>query len=648
MKEMLATREGSALAEYLNPVYSKSFPDPFVLKLGGDYYAYCTGFAPDGKVFGVLHSRDLVTWTEVGGAMEPLEDSPPYYWAPEVTYDNGKFYLYYSVGNEVLMELRVAVSERPDGGFVDSGHRLTKEDFAIDAHVFIDDDGTRYLFYATDFLEHTHVGTGTVVDRMIDPFTLEGDPQPVTRAKYDWQVYDPNRKEKGGVRWHTVEGPTVLKRKGLYYEMFSGGNWQNTTYGVSFAVTDEIARREEWRQFSDGVNVLPILRTLPDRVVGPGHNSVVQGPNNRELYCVYHRWSGDERVLAIDRMDFSGDRIFILGASDTPQPAPFEPTIKERFYGTEPPKDLITTDSWTFTAEGAVSSGEARSEMRLRHVPESFLCEFVWALVKPINPEGEFGIAFENSSGVAKFTIHMKTGAATWIDTDRSETFRLPPDFDMTAEHVIRVESDHRSVRIQVDSRMILNRTQLDELVAGFLIFTDRQPLRIREFELTEGFEELFETDTALENGWDIDGERKCSIANGELVLEPERKCMLRKGPALSRCEFAVNFRTVQSSTLGEFGLVLENVGEAFRLGIDCENRIVMAGGTTSERFPLPENFDLAQYHQLRIIKAGGETLCYIDDVCLGEFRVSPGETRSAVYTSGAAVAIEMIRLTRI
>ena len=447
MKEMLATREGTALAEYLNPVYSKSFPDPFVLKLGGDYYAYCTGFASDGTVFGVLHSRDLVSWTEVGGAMEPLENSPPYYWAPEVTYDNGKFYLYYSVGNEVLMELRVAVSERPDGGFVDSGRRLTREDFAIDAHVFIDDDETRYLFYATDFLEHTHIGTGTVVDRMIDRFTLEGDPRPVTRAKYDWQVYDPNRKEKGGVRWHTVEGPAVLKRKGLYYQMFSGGNWQNTTYGVSFAVTEDLGAGEEWHQFSDGENVLPILRTLPDRVVGPGHNSVVRGPNNRDLYCVYHRWSGDERVMAIDRMDFSGERIFIVGASDTPQPAPFEPTIKEKFDGVEKPADFLTTGSWTFTGDGAVSAGQARSKMRLRHAPESFLCEFVWAVAKPPNPTGEFGIAFESSSGLAKFSICPHTNAATWArhGPDRSETFQLPADFDMTAEHVIRVEADHRS-----------------------------------------------------------------------------------------------------------------------------------------------------------------------------------------------------------
>ena len=176
---------------YLNPVYRHSFPDPFVLRHGGHYFAYATGHAKDGGVFDVLTSPDVVNWTYVGAAMQPLDDPAPFYWAPEVIHSEGKFYMYYSVGNETLMHLRVAVSERPDGGFVDAGVRLTAEDFAIDAHVFIDDDGKRYLFYATDFLEHSHIGTGTVVDRMIDWFTLEGKPRPVTRAKYDWQVYDP-------------------------------------------------------------------------------------------------------------------------------------------------------------------------------------------------------------------------------------------------------------------------------------------------------------------------------------------------------------------------------------------------------------------------------------------------------------------------
>src|SRR5215207_7027855 len=139
---MLASKESAGTATYLNPVYSRSFPDPFVLKFGGDYYAYSTGFADDGNVFNTLRSPDLVTWTPVGGAMVPLDNSPPFYWAPEAIYLNGRFYLYYSVGNEKLMELRVAVSERPDGGFIDSGHCLTTQEFAIDAHVFVEEDGS--------------------------------------------------------------------------------------------------------------------------------------------------------------------------------------------------------------------------------------------------------------------------------------------------------------------------------------------------------------------------------------------------------------------------------------------------------------------------------------------------------------------------
>jgi hypothetical protein len=155
---------------------------------------------------------------------------------------------------------------------------------------------------------------------------LAGDPKPVTRARYDWQVYDPARKEKGGVRWHTVEGPFVLKRKGTYYEMFSGGNWQNISYGVSFAVSDTIQNADEWLQYSDGETTFPLIRTIPEKVIGPGHNSVIRGPNNRELYCVYHRWVDDNRVLAIDRMDFGGgDRMFISGPTHTPQPAPYQP-----------------------------------------------------------------------------------------------------------------------------------------------------------------------------------------------------------------------------------------------------------------------------------------------------------------------------------
>jgi GH43 family beta-xylosidase len=318
---MQAGPKAEAFAAYQNPVYRHNFPDPFVLRHKGVFYAYSTGSDAEG-IFKVLRSDDLVNWHEAGHAMDLPSSPAMHYWAPEVTYSEGKFYLYYSVGNEILMELRVAISDRPDGGFEDADVKLTNEDFAIDAHVFIDRDGSKWMFYATDFLEHTHIGTGTVMERMLSWTKLEGKPRPVTRAKHDWQVYDPARQEKGGVRWHTVEGPAVIERKGVYYEMFSGGNWQNPSYGVSYAVTEDLNSTSEWEQHADGHNVLPIIRTSSE-VVGPGHNCIVRGPNGRELYCVYHRWTDAGRVMAIDRMDVVGRRLYVVGPTTTPQPMPF-------------------------------------------------------------------------------------------------------------------------------------------------------------------------------------------------------------------------------------------------------------------------------------------------------------------------------------
>src|SRR5438552_6116965 len=114
---------GAPQKVYVNPVYPESFPDPYVLKHQSEYFAFSTGHAKDGRVFGILISNDLVRWREMPGAMEPLAvgiAAGELYWAPEVTYWNGTFCLYYSVGNETFMEIRVATSSEPAGPYVDA------------------------------------------------------------------------------------------------------------------------------------------------------------------------------------------------------------------------------------------------------------------------------------------------------------------------------------------------------------------------------------------------------------------------------------------------------------------------------------------------------------------------------------------------
>lgn len=287
---------------YTNPVYSGYFADPFVFQYRGLYYAYGTGgIQPNGRVVEVLQSSNLVDWVSLGGALEPLNlDQELSYWAPEVVYNGERFYLYYSVGvGDQDHKIRVATAPQPQGPFWDVGLELTKDlPFAIDAHPFKDDDGQWYLFYARDFLEGDRVGTALEVDRLRSMTQLEGQPRTVLRANADWQIYQRGRVIYGQVYdWHTLEGPFVVKRNGRYYCFYSGGNWQNLSYGVSYAVADHPLG--PWQEPQVGSPA--ILRTIPNQVIGPGHNSVVQGPDGHD-YLVYHAW---DRAKTARRMCIS-------------------------------------------------------------------------------------------------------------------------------------------------------------------------------------------------------------------------------------------------------------------------------------------------------------------------------------------------------
>jgi GH43 family beta-xylosidase len=646
--------------KYLNPVYPRSFPDPFVLKFRGEYFAYCTDFSNDGKVFGVLRSRDLINWTEIGGAMNPLETNPPFYWAPEVTYSNGKFYLYYSAGNEILMELRVAISDRPDGGFVDCEKKLTTEDFAIDAHVFTDDDGERYLFYATDFLTHSHIGTGTVVDKMIDFFTLEGKPRPVTRARYDWQIYDPNRKEKGGVRWHTVEGAFVLKRKGIYFEMFSGGNWQNITYGVSFAITDDIKKDEEWRQFSDGENVLPILRTLPDLVVGPGHNSVIRGPNNRELFCVYHRWTENGRVLAIDRMDFAGTRIFIKGATYTPQIAPFQPAFADFFDGQYLNEIWKTAGEWKISGNETVSDISEQSELICGLTAESFLCEFSLRAVETIDESGSLGFSLGNKTEKTfEFLIFPKLNQAVFYWFEKGEiaqkNFPLPSDFNAQASHLARVEVDEFRVRLSLDETVVRFEKLLEKPSTQIALVAKNMKAAFSGFAFTKGFEDLFDwQDAEIEKHEEekLANRSVCRIENRELFLsnKSESGASLIKGAAYENFEFVVNLRLIETfDENSDFGFLLLNeenkIISRFSIEREGENFYLLTE-TNSLKFALPKNFAPENYHQFRFLKLGEKLILQMEENELGEIPAPKDKAKISVFYKISTIAFDMIRLT--
>ena len=132
---------------YTNPL-PVQFGDPYVLLTSDSvYYMYGTGGgAKDG--FCAYSSPDLVNWKPEGQVFQGNTSDSwgiANFWAPEVYYLDGKFYMFYSANERIS----VATANNPTGPFTQTqAEQVPFHDAGeIDTHLFIDDDGTKYLYY---------------------------------------------------------------------------------------------------------------------------------------------------------------------------------------------------------------------------------------------------------------------------------------------------------------------------------------------------------------------------------------------------------------------------------------------------------------------------------------------------------------------
>ncbi|WP_114778593.1 family 43 glycosylhydrolase [Botryobacter ruber] len=266
---------GDESAIYNNPVLPGDYADPSVVRVGEEYWATATSseWAP---LFPLLHSRNLVDWETVGHVFpENLPDwAESNFWAPEISYDNGRFYIYYTArkkGGSLCVGVASATSAT--GPYKDHGPIVCQEAGAIDGFPIRDENGDLYLVWKED-------GNSRKL-----PTPLWGQRMNEERTALLGKKFELFRNDADTWEGGLVEGPAIIRRNGYFYTFYAGDKCcgRACTYGVGVARAKKLTG--PWVKFSGN----PIMQQN-EAWKCAGHGSIVTDQQGRDFF-LYHAYT---------------------------------------------------------------------------------------------------------------------------------------------------------------------------------------------------------------------------------------------------------------------------------------------------------------------------------------------------------------------
>jgi GH43 family beta-xylosidase len=305
--------------------------DPFVLEADGSYFLYHTGHETGIPVY---RSDDLISWSHVGLALSPdprLAWAACDFWAPEVVFRDGRFFMYVAVASTLpngspddeQRRLAVAHADNPIGPFELYDQPLIGDEWAIDAHPFQDADGSWWLFYnarsdETRYPDGT-IGCANAVVELPSPQQVYGEHRIIVKPTERWEG-------NADGTWYWNEGAFVVRRGKKLLQTYSGGWFADGTYAIGTATADFPSG--QWSKNPGN----PLL-VSSDRVVGPGHNCIVTGPDGFTSFLVYHAHMDGEQDRSAYMAEFHwvGDGFAVTGPSPAqPGRGGYHPDIPHR------------------------------------------------------------------------------------------------------------------------------------------------------------------------------------------------------------------------------------------------------------------------------------------------------------------------------
>lgn len=261
--------------------------DPVMIKEAGNYYVFHTG-----RGISIKTSQDRITWKRTGSVFS-RDNFPPWHktdipnqdrnlWAPDIYYNNGKYYLYYSVSAWMNFNSSVGLttnttldSTNPKYKWVDEGQIISYKNGGakvnvIDPNIIRERNGRSWLFYGS-----YQSGLRAVELDLLSGKLLKDPPEIHT------------------ITTSLGEGVFVIKGSGYYYIFASRGKCcagMNSTYqmviGRSKNITGPYLNKER-KSWVD--NNYSVLLAGDSTEPGRGHNGMFT--EHDTTFIVYHAYT---------------------------------------------------------------------------------------------------------------------------------------------------------------------------------------------------------------------------------------------------------------------------------------------------------------------------------------------------------------------
>lgn len=265
--------------------------DPTIFFHKGVYYLYGTGGGVKDDGFKVFTSTDKINWHDKGYVLKEGEAfGTKGFWAPQVFQYKGKFYMAYTANEHIA----IALANTPLGPFKQINKApIPSPTRMIDPFVFFE-QGKIYLYHVR--LDN---GNRIFVAEMNEDFSAikEATLKECISAEPGWE-------DTQNVSWKVTEGPTVFKKDGLYYMLYSANDFRNPDYAVGYATAT--SPTGPWTRYSGN----PIISTKLLGENGTGHGDFIK--QGKKMFYVLHTHFSNEKVsprkTAIVELKFIKDK----------------------------------------------------------------------------------------------------------------------------------------------------------------------------------------------------------------------------------------------------------------------------------------------------------------------------------------------------